>query len=260
MTAFATKILPALLILALPLCAQPDARPDLGVKEPERTPPSSSYLIATLLYEKAVDGVDRFPLALPELLRFARESGPKVVLRGEELRLSNRKVSGAALLYMTGNSATLRIGKNERKALGEYLRSGGLLFAEDVRPPQRRRIRFADAAVAGTPFDTQFKALIADPLVLGGSVQWQKVHHQHALYHSFFPFAHGPPPGATSGGSVEELEMVEYRGRVAVFFSDLNISYLWGAPQETGRERAFEFGVNLIVFAMAQQAAGPALR
>ncbi len=247
-------------MLSLPLCAQQETRPDLGVKEPERAPPPSSYLIAALLYEKAVDGVDRFPLALPELVRFAGESGPKVVLRSKELRLSDRKISSAALLYMSGNSAPLHIGNNERKTLGEYLRSGGLLFAEDVRPAQRRRVRFPDAAVAGTPFDIQFKALMADPLVLGANARWQKVPHTHPLYYSFFPFEHGPPPGAASGGSVEELEMLEYRGRVAVFFSDLNISYLWSAPQETGRARAFEFGVNLIVFAMAQQAAGPALR
>lgn len=260
MSTLTTKTLFCLFVLCSPFSAQEEVRPDLGVPEPERAPPSSSYLIVSLLYEKAVDGEDRFPLALPELVHFAQQSGPAAMLNSKELRLSDRKISAAALLYMSGNDAPLHINQRDQKTLGEYLKSGGLLFAEDVRPAVRRRARFADAAVAGTPFDIQFKALIADPLVLGGSGRWQKVPHQHPLYSSFFRFDHGPPPGATSGGTVKDLEMLEHRGRVAVFFSDLNISYLWGAPQETGRERALQFGVNLMVFAMARQAAGPTLR
>ncbi|MFT5090774.1 MAG: hypothetical protein ACI906_004972 [Candidatus Latescibacterota bacterium] len=119
MPTLATKTLFCLFALCSPFSAQEEVHPDLGVPEPERAPPPSSYLIVSLLYEKAVDGEDRFPMPLPEF---------------------------------------------------------------------------------------------------------------------------------------------EHRGRVVVFFSDLNISYLWSAPQETGRERAFQFGVNLMVFAMARQAAGPALR
>ncbi|MGY8825999.1 MAG: hypothetical protein ACKVJG_19025 [Candidatus Latescibacterota bacterium] len=119
MPTLATKTLFCLFALCSPFSAQEEVRPDLGVPEPERAPPPSSYLTVSLLYEKAVNGEDRFPLALPEF---------------------------------------------------------------------------------------------------------------------------------------------EHRGRIVVFFSDLNISYLWSAPQETVRERAFQFGVNLMVFAMARQAAGPALR
>jgi hypothetical protein len=48
--------------------------------------------------------------------------------------------------------------------------------------------------------------------------------------------------------------MLEYRGRVAVVFSDLNISYAWGVPEAIGRTRALQFGANLVIFALAQYA------
>ena len=57
--------------------------------------------------------------------------------------------------------------------------------------------------------------------------------------------------GAT-GGNVFDLEMLELRGRVAVVFSDLNLSWYWGDPMADARERGLQFGVNLIVFALTQ--------
>ena len=46
--------------------------------------------------------------------------------------------------------------------------------------------------------------------------------------------------------------MLELRGRVAAVFSDLNISWYWGDPAVDARERALQFGVNLMVFALTQ--------
>jgi hypothetical protein len=83
----------------------------------------------------------------------------------------------------------------------------------------------------------------------------------HALFRSFFQFHDGPPLSGTVGGRsavarVQELEMLEYRGRVAVVFSDLNISFAWSVSEAVGRRRALQFGTNLVIFALAQYAAG----
>ena len=59
--------------------------------------------------------------------------------------------------------------------------------------------------------------------------------------------------------SIREPERAA-RGRVAVLFSDLNLTYFWGDPQAHSRAPSLRFGVNLLVFAIDRQQAGPALR
>lgn len=248
------------ILCAVPLFAEEDTRPDLGVREPVRTTRAQTFVVASLLYKKAEDGIDRFPFALPGLIQFVdKKTELNVRLRGEDRTL--RQLDGITLLYMSGNNAQLRIDAEERQSLGQFLQSGGLLFAEDIRPRELGRFRFGDAGRAGTPFDQQFKALMKDPLVLGiAGGRWQTMPRDHALYSSFFALPDGPPPGASRASTITDLEMLEQRGRVVVIFSDLNLTYYWSDPLAQGREPSLQFGVNLLVFAMARQQAGPALR
>ena len=246
------------LLCAAPLFAEEETRPDLAVPEPVRTTRSETFIVASLLYRKAEDGTDRFPLAVPELIHFAnKKTELNVRLRGEDRTL--HQLDGITLLYMSGNNAHLNIDDKERQLLGEFLRGGGLLFAEDIRPRALGRFNFGDAGRAGTPFDQQFKALMKDPQVMGSS-RWQPIPRDHALYSSFFAMPDGPPPGASWNSTITDLEMLEQRGRISVIFSDLNLTYYWGDPLAQGREPSLQFGVNLLVFAMARQQAGPALR
>ena len=219
------------LLAAAPLAAQEHARPDLSIREPERSARARTYVLASLIYKDAEDGVDRFPLAVPELIQYVEDNTElDVGLRGEDRTL--RQLDGITLLY-----------------------------AEDVRPRGLGRFRFGDAGRAGTPFDRQFKELVKDSDILGaGGSRWRKVPRDHALYSSFFALPDGPPPGAHQPGTITDLEMLEYRGRVAVLFSDLNLTYFWGDPQAHSRAPSLRFGVNLLVFAIARQQAGPALR
>ncbi|MBN60282.1 MAG: hypothetical protein CME20_02890 [Gemmatimonadetes bacterium] len=248
------------LLAAAPLAAQEDARPDLSIREPERGARARTYVLASLIYKDAEDGIDRFPLAVPELIQYVEDNTElDVRLRGEDRTL--RQLDGITLLYMSGNNAQLRIGAEDRRRLGRFLQDGGLLYAEDVRPRGLGRFRFGDAGRSGTPFDRQFKELVKDPDILGaGGSRWRKVPRDHALYSSFFALPDGPPPGAHQPGTITDLEMLEYRGRVAVLFSDLNLTYFWGDPQAHSRAPSLRFGVNLLVFAIARQQAGPALR
>ena len=223
------------LLAAAPLAAQEDARPDLSIREPERGARARTYVLASLIYKDAEDGIDRFPLAVPELIQYVEDNTElDVRLRGEDRTL---------------------------RRLGRFLQDGGLLYAEDVRPRGLGRFRFGDAGRSGTPFDRQFKELVKDPDILGaGGSRWRKVPRDHTLYSRFFALPDGPPPGAHQPGTITDLEMLEYRGRVAVLFSDLNLTYFWGDPQAHSRAPSLRFGVNLLVFAIARQQAGPALR
>lgn len=238
-----------------------DEKPARAAPEPERQPRASgeSFVLTGLLYDQSVEGVDRSTVALPELVRFFNKATKlKIEILWNERTLSNPRLAEAALLYLTGDEAPLRFDEEERKRLGEYLLRGGLLFAEDVRLEQvRGRRTVGDVGVAGTPFDQQLKTLVRDPLVLGSQgARWESIPKGHPLFSSYFDFLDGPPLAGAQRGDVRELEMVQVRGRVAVIFSDLNISARWGNMEAQGRQRYLQFGVNLIVFAMTQRAGG----
>jgi len=225
------------------------------IQDPENKRNVSGFLNMRIIdYDVADKNRDRFPTAVEDLMRYMRDhTRIKAQIQGTTIELSDPRIMEAPLLYMTGNDATLQITDIEKRNLGEYLRNGGFMFAEEIRQANATTgLEGSGAGVAGTPFDRQFKALMADPLVLGSEgAKWQKIPKTHPLYSSFFDFD-GPPMGGAPGGNVFDLEMLELRGRVAVIFSDLNISYYWGDPLCDARERGLQFGVNLVVFALTQ--------
>ena len=243
---------------AASVLAQSEERPEVAPLEPRRQPPPRTFTITALEYDEAREGYDRFSSALPELVHFVKTSTDiRADLRHDELDLSDPGALRAILLYLTGNDAIFDFGSHGKKKLGDYLRGGGLLYAEDVRPDRFRSFRLPGPGVPGTPFDQKFKALMKDELVLGRSgARWRKIPQDHPLYSSYFDFPDGPPLGAARGGTIDFLEMLEHRGRVAVIYSDLNLSLFWGDPEVSGRERGLQFGANLIVFALTQQIGG----
>ena len=207
-------------------------------------------------YRAADPARDRFPTAIPELIRYFRESAPVEANIGwNELSLGDLRILQSPMLYMTGHDGEFQLTEAEKRNLGGYLKGSGFLFAEDIR---RSAVGIGfdqqDAGVTGTTFDRQFKELMADPLVLGANgVQWETIPRDHPLYTTPSRFPDGPPLGGAPGGHVRELEMLQRRGRVVVVFSDLNISWYWGDSLPRVRRPGMRFGVNLIVFAMSQR-------
>ena len=241
-----------------------DDRPKYSPPEPaaaERRPPGA--LIITELRYRMTSQEDRFSSALPELVRFFKgvRGAGKVEIEPtwNQLPADSPRLRRTTLLYMTGNQAVLQFNEAEKKGLGGFLNGGGLLYAEEIRISSAAgSLEGQGAGVEGTPFDRQFKALLQDPLVLGrNGARWEPISERHPLYAVCFDFPDGPPMGGAPGGNVTQLEMLTLRGRVAVIFSDLNISWYWGDSFAASRDRGLQFGANLIVFAMTQRAAGP---
>ncbi len=250
------------LAVATPLCAQ-DERPDLSVPEPARASgpaPTGPFYITAVEYNDAVKQRDYLGLALPELIDFlSKEVQLEARILWNSQTLYSQRLSDATLLYMTGHDAVVRLNDDEKRALGQYLRKGGLLYAEDVAPlsDNFEARRPEGVGRIGTPFDRQLKALIQDPLVLGSQGRnWKRLPKHHPIYTAYFPFLDGPPLSGVPNGDVRDLEAIEIRGRTAVIFSDLNISWLWANIKAEGRERNLQFGVNLVVFALAKKLAG----
>jgi len=257
----AKKSLAAIILMAaIGALAQSEEKPQIEIREPARRPSPEQdqpFTITFVEYALANPTRDTFPQAIPELISYFQDATDvQAALSYNKLRLSDVRIAHSSMLYMTGNDATLQIGDQEKTNLGEYLRKGGLLFADDVRHPSPRggfwRSR---AGMEGTPFDLQFKHLMSDPVVLGSQGQrWQKIPRDHLLYRSYFELPNGPPKGGVPRGSVTDLEMLEMRGRPVVIFSDLNLSWYWGTPLAEARENGLRFGSNLIVYAMTRQA------
>ena len=250
------------LLLGTPALAQ-DERPPLSIPQPERqrvTPiPGGPLTIVQVNYHNAVKERDYLSQAVQELVAFTRISTQlEVPLHSRVLTLDDPKIADALMLYMTGFDCVMQISDREKKGLAHYLRRGGLLFAEDILPLETN-FR-TSAGVAGTPFDRQFKALLKDPQVLGiDGGRWRKLPKNDPLYSAYFDFPDGPPLSGTNRGNVFALEAIELKGRIAVIFSDLNISWFWGNLDADGRTRSLQFGTNLLICALAQKYAGQPL-
>ena len=224
------------------------------------TPASGRPLtIVQVSYDNAVKERDYLSLAVQELVTFTRIAIQlEVPLHSRTLALDDPEIADALMLYMTGFDGVMQIRDTEKKGLARYLRRGGLLFAEDILPLEEN-VR-GDAGVAGTPFDRQFKALLKDPQVLGSAgSRWRKLTKNDPLYSVYFDFPDGPPLSGTNRGNVFALEAIELKGRIAVIFSDLNISWFWGNRDAEGRNRSLQFGTNLLIYALAQKYAGQPL-
>ena len=248
-----------ILLLVPPTFAQ-DERPPISIPQPERqiaTPASGGPLtIVQVSYYNAVKERDYLSLAVQELVTFTRIATQlEAPLHSRVLTLNDPSIADALMLYMTGFDCVMQISDREKKGLSHYLRGGGLLFAEDILPLEEN-VR-GDAGVAGTPFDRQFKALLKDPQVLGNDgARWRKLPKNDPLYSVYFDFPDGPPLSGTNRGNVFALEAIELKGRIAVIFSDLNISWFWGNRDAEGRNRSLQFGTNLLIYALAQKYAG----
>jgi len=240
--------------------AQPGEKPKISIPEPKRESMpgrgGAEFTITVVQYEISDRERDIFPLAIPELVSFFKEhTSLETQLRWNKHQLGDSRLKQASMLYMTGQDAVFQIEDKEKKNLGKYLAEGGFLFAEDIRHANPENgLTGMQAGVSGTSFDQQLKGLMRDPQVLGERGQrWQKVPQEHPLFNSYWDFPNGPPMGGAPDGNVSDLEMLQVRGRTAVIFSDLNISWYWGDPRADARERGLQFGANLIVYALTQQ-------
>ena len=136
--------------------------------------------------------------------------------------------------------------------------SGGLVFADTYWVHSRWRVG-SQAVVLNISKALQLQGL--------KDASFEMLPNSHPLYHCYFDFD-GTPLGAGGGarpGSPTEpdyLEGIEVDGRLGVILSKKAFYGPWshygtdkfrGSYKRLNPERAFQFGVNLIVFALTQE-------
>ena len=219
----------------------PSTKPDL------RRELSGDVVIGVVTYWGQEDELDILPLAIPNLVEYVN-SHTQIRCRMEKTRLDAPRLFECSILYITGQEANLELTSTEIGRLGDYLRGGGFLFAEDVSSTASSSQ--SGAGLRGSPFDQRMKQILQE--ALGPEVKFLRIPNHHSLYHSFYDFWDGPPLGGIRGGNVDYLEGIQLQGRLTVIFSDLNISWYWAGQEVQGAERGLQFGVNLLAFAMRE--------
>ena len=147
---------------------------------------------------------------------------------------------------------------SEAENLGRYLLGGGFYIA-DCRHPAMGPER---------PSSQSFRRFIAAGLrsqgvALGRDWNWEKLPNSHPLYHCYFDFPGGPPPGVDNLSivrfdPVDYLEGASWGGRLMAILSLKAYTAIWEADADSswgnrGNTRQRQFGVNLIIFALTQE-------
>jgi hypothetical protein len=195
--------------------------------------------IAQLQYDGGGDWYAN-PTALPNLLRTIRErTGLAVADRAARTRLTDPNLRTYPFLYMTGHG-NVRFSDEEVRLLRQYLLEGGFLHVDDnygLDESFRREVRrvFPDRELQELPTN-------------------------HPLFNVVYPFPNGLPKVHRHEGKPPQAFGIFEKGRLVLFYSyesDLGNGWedadKYHNPPEV-REAALRFGVNLFLYALAQEA------
>ncbi|MHB9030829.1 MAG: DUF4159 domain-containing protein [Candidatus Latescibacterota bacterium] len=173
------------------------------------------------------------------------------------LYLDSRKLAGTPFLFITTDQA-FELTPQERENLGQYLRNGGFVFADNGTPQY-------DKSAAEASLRQMFRD------ALGCYARFEPLPVSHPLYHCCFDFREGPPNGSEIAfqqtdtvrmcGSQANtftfhqpsfyLEGIFLDNRLVGVFSNKGYSGKWkdlvnNIPQ-------LKFGVNLVVYALTRE-------
>ena len=161
----------------------------------------------------------------------------------DQMFIDSQDLFKAPFVYITTRSA-FELTEREMDNLGKYLRNGGFLVADNDRP----ELEYGPAEASLRDMFRQ---------ALGRDARFVPIPNEHPLYHVFFDFDDGPPPGGEelSGGnfrsSVYYLEGIFLGDRLVAVYSDKGYGAFW--ERESENEPHLKLGVNMVVFALTQK-------
>lgn len=183
------------------------------------------------------------PTALPRLARLLDDRtsiDPQKEV--SKLSLSSKDLFRAPFLVVTGEGAVPAFSATERGRLKAFLEGGGFIWVDNAegRP--------------GGDFDSSLRAELAKALP---EAKIGKVDTNHTLFKSFYIVERAVGRVATTS----YVEAIELDGRLAVVFTQNDLLGAYAATDsgweydvtpggETQRDRAFRFGVNIVMYAL----------
>lgn len=199
--------------------------------------PRSEFVVARLKYNGGGDWYND-PSIIPNLLKFMATHTNVDVGNSEAIvEITDEALFSYPVIFMTGHGR-VSFSKTEAARLRLYLTSGGFLYADDdygMDKSFRKEIKkvFPDAALVELPFP-------------------------HDIFHSHFSFASGAPKIHEHDGGPPKSFGIFHEGRMVVFYTfNTNISDGWADENVHGdppavRQKAFEMGTNIMVFALTR--------
>ena len=165
----------------------------------------------------------------------------------DQLFLDSQDLFKAPFVYIT-TSRAFELTQHEADNLAAYLRGGGFVVADNDQP----HLEYG-------PAEASLRAMFKQ--ALGRDARFVQLGNDHPLYHVFFDFEGGPPPGGearigsnvTTGKAspVPYLEGIYLGNRLVAVYSDKGYGAFW--EREFENEPHLKMGVNLVVFALTQK-------
>jgi hypothetical protein len=197
--------------------------------------PKSEFVLARLKYHGGGDWYND-PSIIPNLLNFLADNTNIDVGRSEEVvEIMDDELFSYPILFMTGHGK-ITFSKEEVARLRYYLTHGGFLYADDDYGMDKS-------------FRKEIKKVFPNQELL-------EIPFSHDIYHSHYDFPNGLPKIHEHDGGPPQGYGIFYEGRLVVFYSfNTNISDGWADPNVHGdppevRQKAFEMGTNIIVYAL----------
>ncbi|HCL27076.1 MAG TPA: hypothetical protein DIC52_01400 [Candidatus Latescibacteria bacterium] len=177
----------------------------------------------------------------------------------DHMFLDSPELFRTPFVYITDKDG-FELTDKEIESLGEYMRSGGFVFADNDRPD----LNFG-------PAEASLRAMFGQALGRDGKLE--RIPNSHPIFHSFFDLD-GPPVGGEylsvrgnpdifylnsaeqtdvyyQPDEVQFLEGVFVDGRLVAVYSDMGYGSIW--QDEFENEPQLRMGVNLVVFALTQE-------
>ncbi|MEC8931868.1 MAG: DUF4159 domain-containing protein [Candidatus Latescibacterota bacterium] len=168
------------------------------------------------------------------------------------LFIDSQELFRTPFVYITAEEAFELTGR-EKENLGEYMRRGGFVFADN-----------ANATVEFSQAEASLRQIFR--AALGAQGQFRPIPNSHPLYHTFYDFD-GPPVGSELGTPTDaeqwgvnyrilpqhsyRLEGVFLGDRLVALYSDRGYVHKWA--ENYGNEPQLRFGINVVVFALTQE-------
>lgn len=200
---------------------------------------TGTYQLAVLQYKGGGDWYSN-PSSIPNLVKYCNERlGMNINEEVPFVDVGSRELFNYPLVHMTGHGNVV-LSASDIDNLRAYLQSGGFLHISDnygmdefVRP-QMKRV-FPDLDFIELPFE-------------------------HAIYHQQFDFNSGLPKIHEHDNKAPQGLGLIYEGRLVCFYDyECDLGDAWEdwevhKDPEALRQKAFEFGANMIQFVMMGEA------